>query len=91
MSHQCDRRSFVKMGAVAGAAWALGRECFAADASDVKARPMDNVRVGLVGIGRRGSLLLSLLLDLEGVEGKAVCDIIPDRGARGQNMVTTGQ
>ena len=50
MTDPCDRRSFVKLGAAAGMAWALGPECLAADASDVTAQPMDRVRVGLVGI-----------------------------------------
>ena len=79
------------MGAAAGTAWAMGRECLAADASDVKARPMDRVRVGLVGIGNRGTFLLSLLLDLEGVEVKAVCDLIPERVAKAQEMVTAAK
>jgi hypothetical protein len=91
MTKQCNRRSFVKIGAAAGTAWAVGRACFAADASDVKAGPIDTVRVGLVGIGRRGSLLLSLLLDLEGVEVRAVCDLIPQRVAKAQDMVTTAK
>ncbi len=91
MNDQCDRRSFVKIGAAAGTAWAMGRDCLAADASDVKARPMNKVRVGLVGIGNRGTLLLSLLLDLEGVEVKAVCDIIAQRVAKAQDMVTAAK
>lgn len=91
MNDRCDRRSFVKIGAAAGAVWAARRECLAADASDVNARPIDNVRIGLVGIGRRGTVLLSLLLELEGVEVRAVCDIIPQRVAKAQNMVTAAK
>ncbi len=87
MSEQFDRRSLLKIGAATGALWAMGQECFAADASDVKARPIDNVRIGFVGVGSRGSLLLRFLLELEGVEVKAVCDIIPERVARAQDMV----
>ena len=49
---------------------------------------MDKVRIGLVGIGGRGTVLLKVLLDLEGVEVKAVCDIIEDRVAKAQNLVT---
>ncbi len=88
MKSQCDRRSFVKFGAAAGAALAMGRECLAAEASEVKARPMDRIRVGMVGIGSRGRFLLSLLLEQEGVEVKAVCDIVPERVAKAQEMVT---
>jgi predicted dehydrogenase len=75
----------------AGTGWAIGRESFAADASDVKAGPIDKVRVGLVGISNRGSLLLRLLLSLEGVEVKAVCDVIPQRVAKAQDMVSAAK
>lgn len=85
MNHQCDRRSFVKIGAAVGMAWGMGRECFPADTA---ARPMDKVRVGLVGIGSRGTWLLRILLGLEGVEVRSVCDMIPERVAKAQEMVT---
>jgi predicted dehydrogenase len=91
MKELWDRRSFLKTGAAAGAAWAVGREGFAVDASDVKARPIDKVRIGLVGIGARGTGLLDVLLDLEGVAIKAVCDIIPDRVAKAQATVTAAK
>jgi len=91
MNNMCDRRSFVKTAAATGAAWTIGRTCFAADAADVKTAPMSNVRIGLVGIGSRGTLLLSVLLDLEGVEVKAVCDIISERVAKAQEMVTAAK
>ena len=86
MNEQYDRRGFLKAGAAVTAAWAMGREALAGGASDVK--PMDKVRIGLVGIGGRGTVLLKILLDLEGVEVKAVCDIIEDRVVKGQNLVT---
>jgi predicted dehydrogenase len=87
MNNQFDRRDFVKIGAAAGAAWVMGTECLAADTSDVKARPIENVRVGMVGIGNRGTFLLKLLLEQEGVQVKAVCDLIPQRVAKAQDMV----
>ncbi len=88
MNDPHDRREFLKLAGAAGATWALGRTALAADASDVKARPIDKVRVGFVGIGNRGSFLLGLLLGLEGVEVRAVCDIVAERVAKGQDMVT---
>ncbi|NQT17591.1 MAG: Gfo/Idh/MocA family oxidoreductase, partial [Planctomycetes bacterium] len=88
MNDQSDRRSFLKIGAAVGTAWAMGRESLAADASNVQGRPIDKVRVGMVGIGNRGTFLLSLLLEQEMVEVKAVCDIIPQRVAKAQEMVT---
>jgi len=87
----CDRRGFVKIGAAAGMAWALGRQGLAAKIADVETRPMDRVRIGLVGIGNRGTALLGILLDLEGVEVKAVCDLIPERTAKAQHMVTAAK
>lgn len=85
---QCDRRSFVKRGVVAGMAWAVGGRCLGADASAAAARPLSAVRIGLVGIGSRGAHLLRLLLSLEGVEIKAVCDLVPERVAKAQEVVT---
>lgn len=87
MNNYYDRRTFVKMGVAAGAACVLGSHCFAAGELNVTARPMEHVRVGLIGIGSRGTLLLRHLLSLEGVEVKAVCDIIPERVAKAQDMV----
>ena len=81
----------MKIGAATGAAWVMGTECLAADTSDVKARPIENVRVGMVGIGNRGTFLLRLLLEQEGVKVKAVCDLIPQRVAKAQDMVTAAK
>ena len=39
------------------------------------------VRVGVIGVGGRGSFLLNLLLGLEGVSVRAVCDILPEKAA----------
>ena len=88
MNDTCDRRDFVRIGAAAGAAWALGRMGYAAEDAAVKAKPLDKVRIGFVGIGSRGTGLLGILLGLEGVEVRAVCDIIPERVAKAQDMVT---
>ncbi len=91
MNDQCDRRDFVKTGMVTGAAWAMGRTGLAAEDSNVKARPIGHVRVGMVGIGNRGTFLLKLLLEQEGLTVKAVCDLIPQRVAKAQELVTAAQ
>lgn len=91
MRDLCDRRGFVKTGAAAGMAWAIGQRNLAAEPAGATARAMDRVRIGLVGIGSRGTWLLDLLLGLEGVEVKAVCDIIPERVAKAQGMVTAAK
>ncbi len=82
-----NRRDFVATAAMAGMAWALERPCAALDGAGAKAPPMDKVRIGFVGIGSRGTWLLRLLLDLEGVEIRAVCDIVPERAVKAQEMV----
>lgn len=50
--------------------------------------PMDKVRIGFIGVGGRGSSLLANLLDIDGVQIKAVCDIVPDRVKSAQRRVT---
>ena len=54
---------------------------------DLKAPPLEKVRIGMIGMGGRGSSLLGNLLDLDHVEIKAVCDILPDRVKRAQQSV----
>ena len=50
------------------------------------APPMDVVRVGFVGVGLQGTSHCRNLLRIEGVELKAVCDIVPEKVARVQEM-----
>jgi len=45
------------------------------------------VRVGIVGVGNRGSGLLHTLLELEGVTVCAVCDVVAERAAAAQAAV----
>jgi len=84
MHAEYHRRDFLKLGA-AGAVWAVGG---AAVAAETAPKAIETVRVGLVGIGGRGTVLLNILLGLEGVQVKAVCDIIEDRVAKAQDLVT---
>ena len=44
-------------------------------------KPIENVRIGFVGVGSRGSHLLGILLGIENVQIKALCDILPRRVA----------
>jgi len=85
MRERYDRRSLLKAGAAGVAAWATAGSSLG---SEAQVRPMKTVRIGFVGIGGRGTVLLRILLDLEGVQVKAVCDIIEDRVAKAQNLVT---
>jgi len=47
----------------------------------------DVVRVGLVGCGARGPGHLHDLLGIDGVEIEALCDVVPERVAKAQDMV----
>ena len=57
----------------------------------VKFEPKDKVRVGFVGMGGRGSSLLSNFSAVENVEVVALCDIVTEKCARGQAAVARGQ
>lgn len=43
------------------------------------APPLDVVRVGIIGLGNRGSGTVSRLASIEGVDIKALCDLEPER------------
>jgi predicted dehydrogenase len=55
----------------------------------LKHPPLDTVRIGMIGMGGRGSSLLGNLLDLDRVEIKAVCDIVPNRVRQTQQRVVS--
>jgi len=73
------RRGFIQAGA--GAAVAFG----AASALETKDAP--RVRVGVVGVGNRGTHLVRTLLQIPGVEVNAVGDIVEAHAARSQDIV----
>jgi predicted dehydrogenase len=53
--------------------------------------PLEKVRIGVIGLGMRGMEAVDRLLWVEGVEIKAVCDILPDRVLQAQkNAVERG-
>ncbi len=94
MDRQHDRRDFLRLGATVGTGLALaGRtrsgspEGPKARGGQVEAGPIDPVRIGFIGLGRRGPALLRDLLKLEGVEVRAVCDLFEERVAQAQQMV----
>lgn len=65
------RRSFLKTSLAATAALAAGR----ASAED-NSKP---IRLGMIGMGGRGSNLLDTLLMFPEADVRAVCDLLPDR------------
>ena len=89
------RRDFLRMGAAAGLGAALSEISFSGCASNVLRKSpiqftipkIDLVRIGYVGVGGMGTAHVRNLLRIEGVEIRAVCDIIGDRVLRAQNLV----
>jgi hypothetical protein len=91
-----SRRDFLKAGAVAGIGTALAglplAKPVAAQAkgearSQFKAKPIDTVRVGFVGVGGMGSNHVQNYLNIEGVQVKAICDVVPAKVERAQDWV----
>lgn len=48
---------------------------------------MNRVRVGFVGVGGMGMVHVENLLAIEGVELRAICDIVPEKVRRAQDLV----
>ncbi|HOH28978.1 MAG TPA: gfo/Idh/MocA family oxidoreductase, partial [Candidatus Hydrogenedentes bacterium] len=88
-----NRRDFVRLGLAAGAGLSVMGRASAEDAATQEvppfffAPPMERVRIGFVGVGNMGSNHLNNLLKLEGVEIKAVCDIVEEKVTRAQDTV----
>ncbi|NLX94869.1 MAG: Gfo/Idh/MocA family oxidoreductase [Rhodopirellula sp.] len=68
MGNQFNRREFIRLGTAAGLAGGLGGAVLAAEG---RSKP---IRLGVVGVGGRGTYLLGLAL-AAGVEVPALCDI----------------
>lgn len=90
-----DRRTFLTTSAAVGlglgSASAGVRPLAAApgpaQAGLFAAPPLETVRIGFIGLGHQGPGHLRNMLRIEGVEVKALCDIVPDRVARWQRAV----
>lgn len=85
-----NRRDFLKQAGLAGAGMMMGgsagkqapfrqthEQTF--NMHGYAAPPLETVRVGLIGIGARGSGTVERLAVIEGVEIKALCDLYADR------------
>ncbi len=83
MTRNWSRREFVGMGMAASAGLVLSGM---AQGQEAGPKP---VRVGVVGVGNRGTSLTGNLLRLPGVQIPAVCDINPEHLARAQALVET--
>ena len=85
------RRDVVKGTLAAAAAVATGHQPQATSQQQPSALfaapPMDRVRIGFVGVGGQGSVHVENFLTLEGVEVKAICDIVPAKVTAMQELV----
>lgn len=100
---ESSRREFLKHSALASAAALAGGALSGCAGSGRRAShqatgeattplfaapPLDVVRIGFVGVGGMGSHhVLNCCMKLEGVQIKAVCDLVPERVARIQDAV----
>ena len=83
---QVNRRRFLSCSAVASFALTQGNLSEAAGVEGGVAP----VRLGVVGVGNRGTALVRSLLDLRGASIVAVCDAEPKHRLRGQGIVERG-
>jgi predicted dehydrogenase len=80
-----DRRKFIQTTGSLGAGLLASKSGLKFSGSDqTEIKP---VRLGFVGMGSRGIQMLRVALALEGVEIRAVCDIVENRVERSQRMV----
>ena len=82
-SGKLKRREFFEKSAASALALALGPQAARLSAA-AKNSP---VRIGFIGVGGRGTILLRLALMMEGVEVPAICDVDESHTARAQRLV----
>lgn len=96
-----DRRELLRLGATGAGLAVVGRlgmndgsgvppvppRVGAVPAGLPKADPIDNVRIGFVGIGGQGTGHVQSLLKIEGCTIQAVCDIVPEKARAAQDWV----
>ncbi len=91
----CDtsRRDFlrttaaVSLGAALAPAGPVAAESAHQPTALFAAPPMERVRIGFVGVGGQGSVHVDNLLKIQGVELRAICDIVEWKVARAQDAV----
>ncbi|MBW7998430.1 MAG: hypothetical protein FVQ81_18025 [Candidatus Glassbacteria bacterium] len=100
MAQDFDRRDFFKHGVTAAAALALGAAAGSkANAAPLTAPPsmipaprLDHVRIGIIGVGGRGTSHVRNVLRLDGATLTAACDLVPGKVENVQKLtVEAGQ
>ena len=96
MTGKYNRRDFMKKTISASAGLALGSMALDACSRQMLkgpalpspvAAPLPVVRIGFIGVGGMGSAHVANLLNIEGAEIRAVCDIVEKKVQRIQEMV----
>lgn len=99
-SKDISRRSFISRTAVGGAGLLIAKDILSPEFASggtkstnatmmgVPFEGRERVRLGIIGVGGRGTSLLQDLLAIEKVEVKAICDLVPAKVARAQKAVT---
>ncbi len=96
VSHHLNRRDLLKLGVIGGGSLviqSLAARFTAAGTTGAPMigfhdRPLGVVRIGFVGVGLMGTAHVENLLKIDGVEIRAVCDVVPERVERAQQLVT---
>jgi predicted dehydrogenase len=95
-----SRRNFMVRTAMGGAGLVIANEILSENLQAVTPKtasatmigvpfePHERVRLGIIGVGGRGTSLLRDLLAVEGVEVKAICDLMPEKVEHAQKAVT---
>lgn len=87
-----SRRDFLKVGGLAGLGVGAGllAGCATVDPAPFTVRRtkrLETVRIGFVGVGNMGTVHVRNLANMEGVEIRAVCDIVEEYAERAQTIV----
>ena len=56
---------------------------------DLACEPLETVRIGYIGLGMRGMGAVARMLNVEGIEIRAVCDIVPGRVKQAQKIISS--
>jgi predicted dehydrogenase len=69
------RRSFIAKSAIATAGATIGLESMALSPLRKRVGPNDKIRMGFIGVGNRGTQLMTMFMGNDDVEVAALCDI----------------
>jgi hypothetical protein len=95
-----SRRNFMMRTAIGGAGLIIANDVLSPNLVAATPKPAtqtmmgvpfeakEQVRMGIIGVGGRGSSLLRDLLAVDNVEVKAICDLVPEKVEKAQKAVT---